>query len=83
MMSGGRKTPNYKSNILLEVIRGVEPASKIGWERLALEYKEKSQEGVLRDYQNIKRHFIQKMCNSNKKITGEAAAKKSVEDSQR
>ena len=82
-MSEGRRTPNYKSRILLEVIRGVEPASKIGWERVAIEYKERSQEAVLRDYQDIKRYFIQKMCNSNKKITGESNAKKSVEDSQR
>ena len=80
--NSGRKSPNYKNHILLEIIKGIEPAGRVDWERVAVRYQENSNEAVLRDYQDIKRHFIQKMCNSQKKVTGESSAVKLVQDSQ-
>jgi hypothetical protein len=46
--NGGRRSPNYKNNILLEIIKGIEPAGRVEWERVA-RYKEDSQEAVLRE----------------------------------
>ena len=41
--TGGKGTrkgrPNYKSSILLKVVRSILPASKLGWEEVAEDYK--------------------------------------------
>ena len=75
--TGGKGTrkgkPNYKSSILLKVVRSILPASKLGWEEVAEDYKLSTKEEDLRGYEDVKRHFIKKMCDSNKKVTGSSA----------
>ena len=74
---GGKGTrkgkPNYKNGVLLKVIRSILPASKSGWEEVASDYRIATKEDDLRGYEDIKRHFIKKMCDSNKKVTGSSA----------
>jgi hypothetical protein len=40
---------------------------------LGAAYKDSTNESVLREYAVVKRYFIEKLCNNNKKPTGEAA----------
>ena len=54
------------------------PASKLGWEEVADDYKLSTKEEDLRGYENVKRHFIKKMCDSNKKVTGSSASHAAV-----
>ena len=74
---GGKGTrkgkPNYKSSTLLKVIRSVLPASKAEWEEVANDYRIAANEEDERGYEDVKRHFIKKMCDSNKKVTGSSA----------
>lgn len=50
--TGGKGTrkgrPNYKSSILLKVVRSILPASKLGWEEVADDYKLSTKEENLR-----------------------------------
>ena len=70
----GRKKgcPNYKKDILLNVISDVLPAGQVGWTTVANRYMIATSENLLRDGVDIKRHFIEKLCNKNKKPTGES-----------
>ena len=49
--TGGKGTckgrPNYKSSILLKVVRSILPASKLGWEEVADNYKLSTKEEVI------------------------------------
>ena len=68
---GTRKgKPNYKSQTLLKAIRSILPASKAEWEEVARDYQMVTKEEDERGYEDVKRHFIKKMCDSNKKVTG-------------
>ena len=75
--TGGKGTrkgrPNYKNSILLKVIRSILPASKLEWEEVADDYKLSTKEEDLRGYEDVKCHFIKKVCNSNKNVTGSSA----------
>jgi hypothetical protein len=62
----------YKNNILLGIVKENFPSSSVAWKFVAQEYFESSSEISLRDYADVKRYFIQKMCKNNKKTTGEA-----------
>ena len=39
-----RVNPNYKNDVMIKIIRAMEPASRKEWENVADEYKEKSGE---------------------------------------
>jgi hypothetical protein len=78
-----KRGPNYNSRLLLEVIRGILPAGADAWQRVAETYQVRSGEANLRDKDDVKRHFNQKMCMNNKKPTsGTQDHKELVKDSQ-
>ena len=56
----GRKKgcPNYKKDILLNVISDVLPAGQVGWTTVANRYMIATSENLLRDGVDIKRHFL-------------------------
>ena len=65
---------NYKKDVLLEVVKEVLPSGAYEWERVCALYKERSGESDLRDKDDVKRHWIEKMCYKFKKPTGNAGA---------
>jgi hypothetical protein len=81
----GRKAgaKKYNDDILLNIIEGIRPISAKDWERIASAYKDSTNESVLREYAVVKRYFIEKLCNNNKKPTGEAAPPVKVARAQR
>jgi hypothetical protein len=55
--------PNYKDQILLDVISEIIPVSSEHWIEVGNKYKELSGEVILRDVVQLKKHFTSKMCN--------------------
>ena len=73
----------YNKKILLDEIRKFKPISRLEWESVAINYQKLTGEKVIREVDDIKRQFITKMCDNNKKPTGKAAPKASVEAAQK
>jgi len=68
---------NYKTNDLIEVIEKKLPQGAEGWKEVAVLYKVKTSENVLRDYEDLKRHWVEKLCNRFKKPTGSTGSARS------
>ncbi len=58
------------------MIQEVLPAGAYEWEQVANLYKERSCESDVRDKDDIKRHWVEKLCNKFKKPTGNAGGAK-------
>jgi hypothetical protein len=73
----GRKTgfPNYKNDIVLNVIGDILPIGMEAWKIVADRYKTASGEVKLREYGDVKRHFYENLCDKGRKPTGSAAPK--------
>ena len=56
--------------MLLDVIEAILPAGAEQWKIVAQRYQIISGEVVLRDYDDIKRHFVNKLCKKNQRQTG-------------
>lgn len=52
------------------IIKEVLPAGAEAWKLVAQLYWQRSQEPTLRDYNDVKTQFLQKMVNTTKKVTG-------------
>ena len=72
--------PNYKNELLINVVEAVLPNCAALWAIVAKRYQEASGELNLRDSQDIRRHFQthRSLCNNGRKITGSAAPQPSV-----
>ena len=62
--------PNYQNNILISIIERLLPNGNEGWRLVALAYKEESGEEILRSEDDVKKNWVQKLCNNMKKPTG-------------
>ena len=69
----GRGFPNYQKDILLNIISDLLPTGALAWQRVAERYRAGSGENSDREPADLKRFFVQKVCNNNKKPTGEAS----------
>ena len=78
-----RNSPNYIKGLVLKLYKEMLPSNAVSWAALSRQYQVESEEIVARDPADIKRFFIQKLCNSNKKPTGEASAKREVAKAQK
>jgi hypothetical protein len=73
MPVAGRKTPNYKKDIVLNIVAAYEPVGMEEWTQVARDYRVMAKETIDRDPADVRRYFIEKLCNKNKKPTGVAA----------
>lgn len=71
-MTGGRTKPNYRNDVLIQIISELKPTGALMWQHCAELYKTKSGELALRDYADIKRHWATKLCNKMLKPTGKS-----------
>lgn len=80
----GRRTgkPNYKNDSLLEIINSKLPCGMEGWKEVCLEYKYASGEELLREAQDVRRHFYDKLCNKLKKVTRDSGANSKIRQAQ-
>ena len=63
-------TPNYKNDLLLNVVEAVLPAGAEQWKIVAQRYQQSSGESFLRFYDDVRRHFNDKLCKKNQRETG-------------
>lgn len=72
--------PNYKNELLINVIEGILPNGPALWQMVARRYQEVSGEMNIREVQDIRRHFTthKNLCDNGKKVTGSSAPKESV-----
>eukprot|EP01035_Chromulina_nebulosa_P019560 gene19560-25460_t len=76
------KGKTYNTNILLDVIENVKPVGIFMWKEVAKKYQEATNELKLRDYDDIKRHFIEKLCNRGIKLTNKTIKSEVIERAQ-
>ena len=62
---------NYKVDIIIQVVESVLPNGMQSWQEVATIYQHRSGELILRDHDDIKRHWIEKCCYKFKKLTGD------------
>jgi hypothetical protein len=65
---------NCKNNVLIAIIEEVLPNGELGWDATVLAYQEQMREETKRDTDDLKRHWIQNLCNGMKKPTGQPGA---------
>ena len=70
-MPRGKGKANYKVGLLIEVVEQKLPQGALGWQEVAALYHVRSQENILRDHEDIKRYWAEKLCNKFKKPTGD------------
>jgi hypothetical protein len=61
---------NYKVDVLIPVVEEKLPNGAHAWQEVAALYQARSGESLLRDHDEIKRHWTDKCCNKFKKPTG-------------
>ena len=66
--SGG--VPNYKNDILIEVVELYLPRGLEAWREVALAYQRESMETVLRRGEDLRDNWNKKLCNRMQKPTG-------------
>ena len=76
-MSRTKGKVNYKTNELIEAIEKNLPQGAEGWKEVAVMYKVKTSDNVLCDYEDLKRHWVEKLCNRFKKLTGSTGSARS------
>ena len=72
---GGRTkgAKNYQNSKLMEVVERILPTSSIAWKAVCIDYKIASGETIDRDYVDVKRYWNNKLCDNNRKPTGQSA----------
>ena len=65
-------TKNNKKEVLLEVVQKVPPGGTYEWEGVCSLYKERFGESNLHDKDDVKQHWVEKMCNKLNKPMGNA-----------
>jgi hypothetical protein len=63
IMSQAKGKLNYKVDVLIQVVEEKLPNGAQGWFEVAALYQHRSGELVLRDSDDVKRHWIEKCCN--------------------
>lgn len=54
---------NYRNDILIDMIESIKPSGAEAWKQVAVLYQNATNEAELRDSDDIKRHWTQKLCN--------------------
>jgi hypothetical protein len=69
-MPRGLGSPNYNNEVLIQIVDTLKPTGAAGWENVAVLCQSRSKEIKLREYEDVKRQWIEKLCNKMKKPTG-------------
>jgi len=68
--------PHYKKHILLSIVERRLPSGAEAWKLVAQDYQKESGDVSVRDYEDIKRHFFERLCNKDQKPTGKSGDEK-------
>ncbi len=62
--------PNYKNDILIEIVERYLPQGLEAWNAVALQYQRESNELTLRRGEDLRENWNKKLCNRMQKLTG-------------
>jgi hypothetical protein len=77
MMPRAKGKANYKTDALIQVVEELLPNGAQGWTEVARLYQVCTGELAVREYDDVKQHWIEKCCNKFKKPTGNPGDPKS------
>jgi hypothetical protein len=69
MMPQRKGSVNYKNDLLIDIVANILPNGEYGWQTVAIAYQEQSNENILHDSAEMKKHWIRTLCNGMKKPT--------------
>ena len=77
-MAKGRErgVPNYKNEILIRIISEMLPNGEYAWQAVAATYHVESGEALVRNSDDLKKHWVKNLCNGMKKPTGKPGTNK-------
>ena len=64
------EVPNYQNELLLNIIEGILPSGPEQWKIVAQNYQQAAKEDDVRYYDDVRRHFIDKLCKKLQRQTG-------------
>jgi hypothetical protein len=70
MMARTKGSVNYKNDLLINIINELFPNGEVVWEAVCTAYFTQSQEKVLRNMTDVRKHWIENLCNNMQKPTG-------------
>ena len=72
MARGGRRSgiPNYRNALLISIIEEIKPTGALQWQTVAEIYQLRSGEALMRNPDDIKKHWHNTLCNKLNKPTG-------------
>ena len=59
--------PKYNNNIHIPIIQEILPNGADGWHLVAIAYKNKPGDNILRSEDDLERNWVRKLCNNMKK----------------
>jgi len=74
-MARKKGSVNYKNHLLIAIVKEKLPNGDYGWQAVPAAYQEAAKEDDVRDSHDVKKHWIQKLCNGMKKPTGRTGGK--------
>ena len=66
---------NYKNHLLIPIVKEKLPNGDYGWQAVAAAYQEAAKEDDVRNSHDVKKYWVQKLCNGTKKPTGRTGGK--------
>ncbi len=69
-MPWAKGAKNYKNDLLVPIVAKILPNGEFGWAAVALAYQEQAQENDPHNADDLKRHWINNLCQNMKKPTG-------------
>ena len=66
-----RGAKNYKNEVLINIIASHLPNGQYSWDLVAKDYMTAAKEPIIRDTDDVKRHWVKILCNGMNKPTGE------------
>ena len=66
--------PNYKNDILIDIVERLLPQGLEAWREVAAVYQRESNEGTLRRGEDLRDNWNRKLCNRMQKLTGKPGA---------
>ena len=70
IMARQRGSPNYQNQVLIGIVEQMLPNGSYAWTAVADAYQRASGEKTVRSGDDVRKHWLRKLCNNMKKPTG-------------
>ncbi len=69
-MARRKGSVHYTNKVLIQLIIEILPNGEYGWQAVAMTYQERTKEEALRNCTDLKKHWINNLCNNMRKLMG-------------